>query len=153
MGCNDVTLHDAFDENHIPDTCVAFDSQIESEKLCKFSVFMLPKVNAINESGEVTFTCCTDNDHVPSLWWYTSSTKKMKVVGKSFSIRLDGGYDKKTEIFFICGEGNEDGLAMFRIGKLVLGFQSHMTILLSGRIEDGRLGSEIPTSEDICTHP
>ena len=119
---------------------------------------MLPKVNAINESGEVTFTCCTDSEYVPSLWWYTTITKKMKAVGKTFSIRLDdstqgGGKDNKTEIFFICGDGNEDGLAAFRIGKLVLGFQRHMSILLSGRIEAGRLGSEVPTTEEICTHP
>ena len=151
-------IHDAFDENHIPDTCVAFDSQIESEQLCRFSVFMLPEVNQINESGEVTFTCCTNTDYVPSLWWYTSITKITKALGQNFTIYLEGstqdsGYDNISDIFFICGEGNEDELAAFRIGKLVLSFQSHMSILLSGRIEEGRLGSEVPTSEEICTHP
>ena len=149
-----ISIYDAFDENLIPDTCVAFDSQIDSEQQCKFSVFMLPKVNAINISGEVTFTCCTDSEYVPSLWWYASITKKMKSVGQNFTIYLNvWTEDNISHIFFICGEGNENELAAFRIGKLVLVLQYHMSILLSGRIESGKLSSEVPTTEEICTHP
>ena len=154
-----ISIEDEFDESGILDTCLVSNAQLGYKNRCHFPVVMSPKINEISEYGEkVSFTCCTnsmDNESVPSLWYYINR-RTLKLTEQIFAIDLDtsthGSRDGKNSVVFICGEGNDDELTSFRMGKLVLNLEYIKGVSLSGRIGPREPTSKVPNSEETCTH-
>ena len=150
-------IRDSFDKKGTPDTCLVSNAQLEFENRCEFLIFMSPKMNEINRYGEDTaFTCCTESDKVPSLWWYNKNTATTtQAPGQNFTVNLDTSTQNRADsttfvIFFICGEGNDE-LTLFRTGELVLNLE-HDRVVLSGRIEPDSSGSDELKGGKTCAH-
>ena len=141
-------LQDAFDTNHVPDACVVSNSDLGFQNQCIFSVYVLPSMNEITENGgQAAFICCSDNLINPKLWFYNEFLKRISyTAGQSLMMDLDfyrgGLVGENASVFFICGEGDQDGTNSYRMGKILFGSQFNTTISLKAdmtRIEEASI--------------
>ena len=153
-----MAIPDAFDGDRIPDACTVSNSRLEFENQCKFSVFMMPKTNEITQpEQEVSFTCCTESENVPSIWWYNVTTFATAIIAKEQFFTVDissqsSDVGLKSDFFFICGEHDRHDMHIsFRIGKLELDLEYQGGVILLGNIESGRSSPNIPIDDGNCT--
>ena len=110
---------------------------------------------------EVSFTCCTESENVPSIWWYNVTTFATAIIDNEpfFTVDIDilkqgSGVGMNSNIFFICGEHDRHGIQVSsRIGKLVLNLENQEGVItLLGKIESGRSSpGVVPYDEENCT--
>ena len=109
-----INLRDTFEDNRIPDACQISTSRLEFENRCEFSVFMSPKKQEINgNNGGVIFTCCTSNETLPSVWWYTKNSDliQMNTSGQWFGVDFESDGSRESgpsSVILICGEENNN---------------------------------------------
>ena len=151
-----INLGDIFDNYRVPDTCQVYDSEIEIENRCEFPLFMSPKTNEINDDGgEVFFTCCTNSDTFPSVWWQTRQTNLVPIntSGQWITIDMDSEAHgkRKTTVILVCGQIQNNDVILFGIGKIDLTLEYHGRISLFGNIEQENTFTASPQGETKCT--
>ena len=155
-----VSIQDAFDKNRIPDTCIVSNNRFDFRNRCTFPIdmYLIPKMHEINEYGQnVSFTCCTNSDNLPDVWWYENVTKAMKAKGRVLTITYNtssktGGDDRKKVLLIFCGERNDAELSSFRMGQLMLNLRYHRGVFLSGTINHSSSTLVISDGDKTCNH-
>ena len=136
-----IAIQNAFDENRVPNECVVSYSDVEFDNQCNFPVFMSPSMNEVTENGgHVSFICCTNNEDIPSLWFYDKNLKLTPhTAGQVLMLDLDSYRDRlgdNASVVLICGEGDRDGrMNSFRMGNILFGSQFNTNISLKADIE------------------
>ena len=157
-----IAIRDAFDEIRTPDVCVVSNNELNFKNLCRFSVFMSPKIIELDEQrGEMFFTCCADNETFPSLWWYTENTtitsidteakEHQFVIHVETYLQGNHGHGGGDTVILICGREHIDGLMLFGVGKIILNMRYGTGASISGKIERGRIASSVNKSHDSET--
>ena len=155
-----IAIQDIFDHDRIPDACFVSNPEIGFHDQCTFSVYLSPKVNEISEyRSEISFTCCTETDNVPSLWYMYREYHEFRPVNigeQSFMLVINDSNhlsrESKISVALICGKELNQKTVLYGIGELVLTLPYRHSIPMSGKIKADRIGSRVLNNGQSYSH-
>ena len=155
-----IALRDVFNKNQTPDACLISNVLFDYENRCTFQVFLSPSVSEIDEyRRKVLFTCCSNLETVPYLWWYTGNSNFTAIDTSGFQFQADmdiftqdnyGDGDRRS-IVLICGAKKNDTLISYGIGKIIFNLTHYRSVSLSTKIEQSaRTASTVSNGKTKC---
>ena len=155
-----IAIQDIFDHDRIPDACFVSNPEISFHDQCSFLVYMSPKVNKLSDyRTESYFTCCTEADDVPSLWWYGEDTehRRVNIVGQSFMLDISDSNlnrESKISVLLICGKEIDNRRVLYGIGELrvAMNLLYRDSVILSVKIKAERIDSRVLSNGQNCPH-
>ena len=155
-----IAAQDIFANDRLPDACIVSNPEISFQDQCSFSVYMSPKLNKLSDyRSDISFTCCTETDDVPSLWWYSEDTehRRVNIVGQSFMLDINDyniNSESKISVLLICGKEIENRRLLYGIGELrvALNLPYRDSVIVSVKIKADRIGSRVLSNGQNCPH-